>query len=52
MSPEQYRRNAAECLALAQQVADADQKDRLLQMALAWNELAARAEREKKNDKN
>lgn len=52
MSREQYRQNAAECLALAQQVTDADQKDRLLQMAQAWNELADKAPEKKPDDKN
>jgi hypothetical protein len=51
MSRERYRQNAAECLALAQQVTDAGQKDRLLQMAQAWNDLADRAEGEKKDDR-
>ncbi len=37
---EEYRRNAAECLALARQAKDSDDKARLLEMAEAWRALA------------
>ena len=45
---EDYRRLAAECLALAVQVADPHQKDMLLRMADVWKELAERTEPENK----
>jgi hypothetical protein len=45
MTAEEYRANAAECLALAQQVANPQHKAKLLQMAQAWNELAEHATR-------
>jgi len=41
---EEYRRNAAECLALAQRVQDPNDRARLLDMANAFNGLAAKAE--------
>ena len=44
MTREQCRHYAAECLALAQQVQDPHQRDRLVQMAQAWNELAERVD--------
>jgi hypothetical protein len=37
---EQYKVYAAECLRIAQETADADQKARLLEMAEAWQRLA------------
>jgi hypothetical protein len=37
---DDYRRYAAECLALAQQTSNPDDKARLLQMAQAWRDLA------------
>jgi hypothetical protein len=39
---DEYRRYAAECLALAQQAENPDDKARLLTMAQAWRELARR----------
>jgi hypothetical protein len=44
-SVEEYRRHAAECLSLAKIAENADDRSRLLQMAEAWRELAARLER-------
>jgi hypothetical protein len=41
---EDYRRYAAECLALAQRVRDPNDRGKLLDMASAFNRLAARAE--------
>ena len=43
-SPVDYRRYAAECVRLAQQVADAADKARLLHMAEALRALAEKAE--------
>jgi hypothetical protein len=40
---EDYRRYASECLSLAQRAADPNDRERLLQMAHAFNELAAKA---------
>jgi hypothetical protein len=40
---EDYRRYAAECLALAQRADDPRDRARLLEMAQAFNELAAKA---------
>jgi hypothetical protein len=40
---EDYRRYGSECLALAQRAADPNDRARLLQMAQAFNELAAKA---------
>ena len=44
-SAEEYRRYAAECIALVQQVQTAEQKARLLEIAEAWRELAGKIER-------
>ena len=44
-SVEEYRRHAAECLSLAKIAENTDDRSRLLQMAEAWRELAARLER-------
>jgi len=41
---EDYRRNAAKCLALAQRVQDPSDRASLLDMANAFNLLAAKAE--------
>jgi hypothetical protein len=41
-SAEDYRRYASECLALAQRAADPNDRAQLLQMAHAFNELAAK----------
>jgi hypothetical protein len=43
---EDYRRNAAECVRLAQQIASPSDKATLLQMAQKWRELAERVGRE------
>jgi hypothetical protein len=40
---EDYRRYAAECLTLAQRASDTNDRARLLEMAHAFNELAAKA---------
>jgi hypothetical protein len=42
---ERYKEYAAECLRIAQQAKDADQKARLLEMADAWKRLAEAASR-------
>jgi hypothetical protein len=39
-SAEEYRRFAAQCLALAQTAATSEDRARLLQMAQAWRDLA------------
>lgn len=39
-APDDYRRRAAECLALAQQIANPDDKAKMLEMAEAWRRLA------------
>ena len=41
---EEYRRYAAECLALAQRALDPNDRARLLDMANAFNRLAAKTE--------
>ena len=46
LSAEQYRSYAAECLRLAQQATNAEDRARLLGMAQAWRELADKLERE------
>jgi len=43
---EQYRSYAAECLRLAQQAANDEDRARLLGMAQAWREFADKLERE------
>ena len=48
---EIYRRYAAECLALAQRVTLADDRARLLEMAQAFNALAAKADLENDSDR-
>lgn len=44
-SAEEYRRYAAECIALVQQAQTAEQKARLLEIAEAWRGLADKIER-------
>jgi len=44
---EDYRRYASECLALAQRAPDPNDRARLLEMASAFNLLAAKAESER-----
>jgi hypothetical protein len=41
---ENYRRYAAECLALAQRAGNPSDRARLLEMANAFNELASKAD--------
>jgi hypothetical protein len=48
---EDYRRFAAECLALAQRAPNPDDRARLLDMAHAFNELAVKATPEKDQDR-
>ena len=48
---EEYRRYAAECLALAQRAQDPNDRARLLEMAHAFNELAAKAAAEDAPDR-
>ena len=43
---EEYRRYAAECLRVAQQIQNANDKTMLLDMAQKWQALAAKAESE------
>ena len=47
---EDYRRNAAECLALAQRVQDPNDRGTLLDMANAFNRLAVQAEGKSDSD--
>ena len=47
---EDYRRYAAECLALAQRAQNPNDRLRLLEMANAFNELAAKAAPENDSD--
>lgn len=47
---EQYRRYAAECIRLAQQLQTPAEKDTLLHMAEAWWRVAERAERTPERD--
>ena len=42
---EEYRRLAAECLRLARRVSEPGDKDLLVQMAVHWRELAAKAQK-------
>jgi hypothetical protein len=48
---ENYRRRAAECLALAQRISDPNDKAKMLEIAEAWRRLAewADAQESKKN---
>jgi hypothetical protein len=41
---DDYRRYAAECLALAQRAANPQDRTRLLEMANAWNQMAAKSD--------
>lgn len=43
-SAEDYRRYAAECLALAERVSHPNDRARLLEMAQAFNAMAAKAD--------
>jgi hypothetical protein len=43
---EQYRRYAAECIRVAQETVNPDDKALVLEMAQKWRELAEKAERE------
>ena len=42
---EDYRRYAAKCLSLAQEISDPSDKAALVQMAQKWRELAQKAEK-------
>ncbi len=45
MSPEEYRRHAAECLRLAEGLANPRERLALIDMAQAWLQLAYQAEK-------
>jgi hypothetical protein len=45
MTVDEYRRNAAECLRLAETLGDPTNRAVLVEMAHAWQRLAERAER-------
>ena len=47
---EEYRRCAAECLALAQRAPNPNDRAKLLDMANAFNQLAAKVEAESHSD--
>jgi hypothetical protein len=49
-SGDDYRRYAAECLALAQQTSNPDDKARLLQMAQVWRDLANKHQSKNENE--
>jgi hypothetical protein len=49
-SSDDYRRNAANCMRLAEQTADPAAKAFLLDMARAWHNLADQAERNSRTD--
>ena len=46
----EYQRYAAECVLLAEQISNPEQKPRLLAMAQAWLRLAQLAEKNNQND--
>jgi hypothetical protein len=50
MLAEQYRRYAAECLAMSKRAGELGNKMALLNMAIAWTELAEQAARNQRND--
>lgn len=43
MSPEEYRRHAAECLEIAESIINPEHRARLILIAQAWLDLARRA---------
>lgn len=47
---EDYRRYAAECLRVAQQLTDPTDKAKLVQMAQKWRELAQKADQSDEGD--
>ncbi len=47
---EDYRRYAAECLRVAQQLTDPTDKAKLVQMAQKWRELAQKADQSAEGD--
>ncbi len=47
---DDYRHNAANCLAVAEQTADAGARAMLIAMARAWHTLADQADRNSKSD--
>jgi hypothetical protein len=49
---EEYRRYAAECLALAQRAENPHDRAKLLEMAQAFNQLAAKATPTSDQDRN
>lgn len=50
MKAEEYRRRAAQCVELAQQHSDPEQKLKLMKMAQAWLRLAEQAEKNSQTD--
>jgi|tagenome__1003787_1003787.scaffolds.fasta_scaffold17395229_1 hypothetical protein len=50
MSSEEYRRNAARCLGVAEQMTELESKAALVEMASNWLRLAAQAEKNSKTD--
>ena len=50
MSPNEYRRHAAECLKCAFKAADPEARAFLRRMAIAWSDLADHAEKNSQND--
>jgi hypothetical protein len=48
-SSDKFREYAAECLRLAQNAIDDDDRARLLSMAAAWRELAQKLENEERD---
>jgi hypothetical protein len=49
---DDYRRYAAECLALAQRAKTAEDRVKLAEMAHAWNEMAVKAEQSQDQSQN
>jgi hypothetical protein len=47
---DEYRRNAADCLRMAERTADSTARATLLDMAQSWRALAEQAERNSAND--
>jgi hypothetical protein len=50
MTADEYRRNAAECVAMAMSLTDPGKRTRLLEIAQAWATLAEQAERNAQTD--
>ena len=51
-SADEFRRYAAECVALAQQMTDTADRAHMLQMAQAWRELADKLESKAADERN